>query len=80
MVRGVKHSSSKKKAYEVNYNITSEDLKSAQNILYNLWFTIAERIFERVSKETGLTDEQKNALKAVALRPNDFQIVVSENK
>ena len=80
MVRGAKHASSKKKAYEVNYNLTSEDLKGAQNILYNLWFTIAERIFERVSKETGLTEEQKNALKTVALRPNDFQIIVSENK
>lgn len=72
--------SSKKKTYEVNYNITPEDLKDAENILYNLWFTIAERIFERVSKETGLTEEQKNALKIVALRPNDFQIVISRDK
>jgi|688.fasta_scaffold701716_1 hypothetical protein len=72
--------SSKKKTHEINYNITPGDLKNAQDILYNLWFTIAERIFERVSKETGLTEEQKNALKIVALRPNDFQIVVSENK
>ena len=72
--------SSKKKVQQVNYNITPEDLKGAENILYNLWFTIAERIFERVSKETRLTEEQKNALKIVALRPNDFQIVVSENK
>ncbi len=72
--------SSNKKVQQVNYNITPEDLKNAENILYNLWFTIAERIFERVSKETGLTEEQKNALKIVALRPNDFQIIVSENK
>jgi hypothetical protein len=50
--------------------------KIAQNILYELWFSIAETIFERVCEVTELNEEQKQALKEVALRPNDFQIQI----
>lgn len=46
----------------------------AHNILYELWFSVAESIFKRVCDITELNQEQINALKAVALRPNDFQI------
>ena len=49
---------------------------SAQNILYELWFSIAESIFEKVCEVTELSQEQKNALRMVALRPNDFQIII----
>lgn len=48
----------------------------AENILYELWFSIAESIFEKVCEVTELNQEQKNALRMVALRPNDFQIVI----
>jgi len=48
----------------------------AQNILYELWFSIAESIFEKVCEITELNQEQINALRMVALRPNDFQIVI----
>lgn len=47
----------------------------AQNVLYELWFSVAESIFERVCIITGLNQEQISALRMVALRPNDFQIV-----
>lgn len=50
-------------------------LKSvAHNIIYELWFSVAESIFKRVCEVTELNAEQIEALRAVALRPNDFQI------
>lgn len=48
----------------------------AQNILYELWFSVAESIFNKVCTVTELNQEQIDALKAVALRPNDFQVQV----
>ena len=48
----------------------------AENILYELWYSIAEYIFEKVCEVTELTAEQINALRMVALRPNDFQVVI----
>jgi hypothetical protein len=48
----------------------------AQTVLYELWFSIAETLFERVCVATDLTVEQRAALRQVALRPNDFQIHV----
>jgi len=49
---------------------------AAENILYELWFSVAETIFKRVCEATELNQEQINALKAVALRPNDFHIQI----
>ena len=48
----------------------------AHNILYELWFSVAESIFKRVCEVTELNPEQIEALKSVALRPNDFQVVI----
>jgi hypothetical protein len=48
----------------------------AQNILYELWFSVAETLFKRVCDATELDDEQIAALKEVALRPNDFQVLI----
>ena len=48
----------------------------AQNIIYELWFSVAESIFKRVCEVTELDKEQIDALKSVALRPNDFQIEI----
>ncbi|MFZ4600207.1 MAG: hypothetical protein ACOYNN_16330 [Terrimicrobiaceae bacterium] len=50
----------------------------AENILYELWFSIAESIFARVCAVTELDEEQIKALKEVALRPNDFQVTIVE--
>jgi len=49
---------------------------AAENILYELWFSIAESLFKRVCEVTELNHEQIAALKVVALRPNDFQIQI----
>lgn len=48
----------------------------AENIIYELWFSVAESIFKRVCDATDLDQEQIDALKIVALRPNDFQVLV----
>jgi len=49
----------------------------AETILYELWFSVAESIFERICTITELTEEQREALKMIALRPNDFQIRIT---
>jgi hypothetical protein len=48
----------------------------AENILYEIWFSVAESIFKRVCDVTELDEEQIAALRSVALRPNDFQVVI----
>ena len=48
----------------------------AENIIYELWFSIAENIFKDVCEVTQLDEEQIAALRTVALRPNDFRIVL----
>ena len=48
----------------------------AQNIIYELWFSIAESIFEKVCKVTELDQEQIDALRTVVLKPNDFQVII----
>ncbi len=55
-------------------NIQIESI--ATNILHELWFSVAETLFKRVCDVTELTEEQIQALRAVALRPNDFQVVI----
>ena len=48
----------------------------AENVLYELWFSIAENIFKKVCEVTELDEEQIAALRTVALRPNDFRNVI----
>lgn len=48
----------------------------AENIIYELWYSVAESIFKRVCDITQLNEEQREALRQVALRPNDFQIQI----
>lgn len=49
----------------------------SKNILYELWYSIAESIFQRVCEVTELDEEQIEALRAVALRPNDFHVEIT---
>lgn len=50
----------------------------ATNIIYELWITFAEGLFQRIVEVTQLTDEQADALRHVVLRPNDFDVVIDE--
>ena len=49
----------------------------AQTILYELWYSVAETLFERTLRVVELDAEQVEALRRVMLRPNDFQIHVN---
>ena len=53
--------------------------KKAEQILYELWFSVAETIFEKVCDVTELNEEQREALRSVALRPNDFHIQIESD-
>jgi len=50
--------------------------KQATNLLYDLWYTYSERLFERVVEVCVLSPEQVEALRQIYLRPNDFLVVV----
>ncbi len=50
--------------------------KIAESILYELWIAVATTIFNRVCEATELDQEQIEALKTVALRPNDFHVQI----
>jgi hypothetical protein len=52
------------------------DEKRAEQVLYEVWYSVAETIFEKVCEVTELNQEQIDALRLVALRPNDFHIQV----
>lgn len=47
-----------------------------KNVLYEIWFSIAESIFEKVCEVVDLTPEQISALREVTLKPNDFQVII----
>ncbi len=53
-------------------------LKEAENIVYELWYVLCQNLFNRVVKITNLTQEQAEALKYIALKPNDFQINITK--
>lgn len=50
--------------------------KVAENVVYEVWYAFAERLFARVVEVTGLSEEQTEALRSVVLRPNDFIVEV----
>ena len=59
--------------------IMSSNEIMAHNILYELWYSVAETIFQRVCSITELDEEQVDALRKATLRPNDFQIHVDDS-
>lgn len=48
----------------------------SESILYELWYSVAEDLFKAVCEVTELDEEQIEALRKIALRPNDFQIQI----
>lgn len=51
--------------------------KTAENLIYDVWYTVCERLFKRIVQECGLSKEQEDALWIVMMRPNDYRVVVS---
>ena len=52
----------------------------ASNVIYEMWITFAEKLFERIVVATQLTAEQADALRRVVLRPNDFHVIVYDDE
>jgi hypothetical protein len=50
--------------------------KIALDILYDMWYTVAEKIFQRITEVVDLTPEQLDAIKSTTLRPNLFQVEI----
>lgn len=50
---------------------TKED---ALRVLNAAWYTLAQRIVERIIEETAMDEERAIALRRAALRPMDFRI------
>lgn len=52
---------------------------AAENVIYELWITFSEKLFERIVEVTGLNSEQKEALRKAVLRPNDFIVKIVDS-
>ena len=50
--------------------------KVAENIISDMWYTFAEKIFNRIVEITQLNEEQAEALRLAVLRPNDFGVQI----
>ena len=60
-------------------SVEQESTKAmAHTILYELWYSIAETLFQRTVQVVELDAEQVEALRRVMLRPNDFQIYMGD--
>jgi hypothetical protein len=55
----------------VQLKATKED---ATKVLNSLWYTVAQRLVERIIMETDLDEERSAALRRSALRPMDFRL------
>lgn len=62
---------------EISNKMDPKVLDAAENVLYNLWYSIAEKLFRKVVEVTQLSEEQEKALKVACLRPNDFHIRIN---
>jgi hypothetical protein len=51
--------------------------KIAENLIYDIWYTICERLFKKIVEECGLNQEQEEALWIVLMRPNDYRILIT---
>ncbi len=66
-----------KMSIEISNKMDPKVLDAAENVLYNIWYSIAEKLFKRVVEVTQLNQEQEKALKTACLRPNDFRIRIN---
>jgi len=48
-----------------------------QEVLYDLWYEYAERLFHKVVALCHLSEEKIEVLRQIYLRPNDFQVVIT---
>jgi len=46
----------------------------ATQVLYDLWYEYAERLFNKVVTACQLSEEKIEVLRMIYLRPNDFKV------
>ena len=51
--------------------------EEAKQVLYELWYEYAERIFEKVVIVCQLSEEKIEVLRQIYLRPNDFKVNIA---
>jgi len=49
----------------------------ATQVLYDLWYEYAERLFNKVVATCQLSEEQIEVLRLIYLRPNDFKVNIT---
>jgi hypothetical protein len=50
--------------------------QQAEQVLYDLWYEYAERLFKRVMEICDIDKEREEVLRLLFLRPNDFGIEI----
>jgi hypothetical protein len=50
--------------------------EQAEQVLYDLWYEYAERLFKRVMEVCDIDKEREEVLRLLFLRPNDFAVEV----
>ena len=48
--------------------------EEANQVLYDLWYEYAERLFEKVVIACQLSEEKIEVLRQIYLRPNDYKV------
>lgn len=54
------------------------ELEEGRLMLERIWYGVAIQIVELAVQVYGLSEEQKDSLKSVFLKPNDYYVVISE--
>ena len=50
--------------------------QQAEQVLYDLWYDYAERLFKRVMEVCEIDKEREEVLRQLFLRPNDFVVEI----
>lgn len=64
-----------------SFNLASKNKMEsiAENVIYEIWMTFSEKLFQRIVEVTGLNEEQADALRRAVLRPNDFVVHIIDD-
>ena len=54
------------------------ELEEGQKLLERIWYGVAIQIVDLAVQVYGLSSDQKEALKSVFLKPNDYYVLIEE--
>lgn len=58
--------------------IMDTEIEDGQKLLARIWYGVAIQIVDLAVQVYGLSSEQKEALKSVFLKPNDYYVMIEE--